>query len=45
MNIVFAMIVIMVTNISFHEVCHDIVNKLFVTRVFLVKRTLIFSVF
>ena len=35
----------MVTNISIEKICHDFVNKLFITKMFSAKRTLIFSVF
>ena len=35
----------MVTNISIQKICRDFVNKLFITKMFSAKRTLIFSVF
>ena len=40
MNIIFAVNVVMVINIA---ICHDLVNKLFITKMFLAERTLIFS--
>ena len=45
MNIIFAVNVVMVTNIAIHKafICHDLVNKLFIAKMFLTKRTLIFS--
>ena len=42
MNTIFAIIVVTVTNIFIHKVCRDFINKLFVTKIFLAKRTLIF---
>ena len=40
MNIIFAVNVVMVINIAIY---HDLVNKLFITKMFLAERTLIFS--
>ena len=40
MDIIFAVNVVMVINIPIY---HDLVNKLFITKMFLAERTLIFS--
>ena len=47
MNMIFAANVVMVINITIHKafICHDLVNKLFSTKIFLAKRTLIFSMY
>ena len=44
---IFAKNVVMAINIAIHKtfICHDLVNKLFITKMFLAERTLIFSVF
>ena len=42
---IFAIIVVIVTNIFIHKICRDFVNKLCITRMFSAKGTLIFSVF
>ena len=42
---IFAKNVVMVMNIAIHKafICHDLVNKLFIIKMFLAKRTLMFS--
>ena len=42
---IFAKNVIMIINITIHKtfIRHDLVNKLFIAKMFLAKRTLIFS--
>ena len=45
MNIIFAVNVVMVINIAIDKafISHDLVNKLFIAKMSLAKRTLIFS--
>ena len=44
MNTIFAIIVVMITNISIHKVSRDFVNKLFVSKMFLAKYFQCFSI-
>ena len=43
---IFAKNVVMVVNIAIHKafIYHDLVNKLFIIKMFLAKRTLMFSI-
>ena len=42
---IFAVNVVMVIDIAIHKafICHDLVNKLFITKMILADRTLVFS--